>query len=255
MHAQKIIDTLPDQAKRTVLFSLVGSLNASIVGTASSIVARLSRGDYDFRELEARDVVLLLNEMDDRADLVLNTRRTVRVAQALRDQLIGLSNNDEDGALSSTLDFMSKASAKPIDVKLLKATLEAAGIEGVDTAHFEAMNKISAAQRAARLSEQRGAIEWLIEHVLTARGFEERVETEYGSNIVMHDESDADEIECLSSEHQEKMYDKLQNAISRARDAAVMGVLNKDRRYTFSDLSLISAALKDAEKLDAHVLH
>jgi hypothetical protein len=252
MYAQKIIDSLPDQAKRNVLFSLVGSLNASVVGTASSVVARLSKGDYDFRELEARDVVTMLNEMDDRADLVLNARRTVRVARALRDQLIVLSNNDEDGDIGATLDFMSKASAKPIDAKLLKATLEAAGIVGVDTAHFDAMNRISSEQRAARLSEQRGAIEWLIEHVFTARGYD-GVNDEGRPEFT--DESDADEIECLSAEQREKLYDKLQSAISRARDTTVLGVLNKDRRYSFGDLPLITAALKDAEQLDAHVTH
>lgn len=230
-----IIDALPEQAKRNVLFSLVGSLNASIIGSASSVVARLTSDDYDFRELEASDVIHMLNEMDGRQDFVLNTRKTVRVAQVLRDQLIAISNNDEDGDLLGTLEFMTRGTNKGLDMELLKATLEAAGIKGVDPKHFEAMHAMNQAQRAARLSAQRGHIEWLIDHVLTGTGAEDG-----------YDEAVIDE---LQSEQIERLQDKLVVALNRARDNTVLGVLSRDKRYSLGDLPLISAAITDAEHL------
>ena len=251
MNTQDIINTLPEQAKRSVLFSLVGSLNASIVGAAASIASKLSADGYDFRELEVREVELLLADIDSErgntATAMLDVRRTVRVAQTLRDQLIAVSNNDEDGALSGTLDFMTKPSKRKLDAELLKTVLEAAGITGVDPAHFQAMQSMSDAQRAERLASQRGAIEWLIERVFTGRGYDSHNEIDGTPEYV--DESNDDQIEALSTEQQERLHGKLVQALNKARDNTVLGVLNRDRRYTMGDLPLISAAIKDAETL------
>ena len=242
MNTQDIINTLPEQAKRSVLFSLVGSLNASVVGTSASIAARLSKDDYDFRDLEPRDVISMLNDPDQSGSALITARRTARVAQALRDQLIALSNNDEDGALSTTIDFMTKPSARKLDAELLKTVLEAAGIEGVDPAHFAAMQKMSDVQRAERLAAQRGHIEWLIEHVITGRGY-------HDESTTIDDETGREDIEDLPEEQRERLYDKFLMALNKARDNTVLGVLNRDRRYTMGDLPLISAAIKDAETL------
>jgi hypothetical protein len=242
MNTQDIINTLPDQAKRSVLFSLVGSLNASVVGTSASIASRLTKDDYDFRELEPREVVALMNDPDMSGGALITARRTARVAQNLRDQLIALSNNDEDGALSATIDFMTKPSARKLDTKLLAATLEAAGLKDIDPAHFQAMQSMNDAQRAERLAQQRGHIEWLIEHVIVGRGYEDE-----GTTI--DDETGREDIEDLPEEQRERLYDKMIQALNKARDTTVLGVMNRDRRYTLGDLPLISAALADAETL------
>ncbi len=260
-HAQQVIDNLPDIAKRNVLYSLVGSLNASIIGTASSVATRLgrqlqsenphgTREDNNFVELDARDVVDMLNEMDDRSDLLLNTRRTVRVAQALRDQLVALSNIQGDGSIDSTMEFMLDGKAKPFDQALLKIILKEAEMD-IDPKLMESMNQLDAAQRAANLSTQRGSIEWLIEHVFTSNGDDELITTTHGG-YMQHKSDNSDHIESLSSEMVRRMYEKIISAIDRARTVAVMGVLKRDRRFTLGDVSLLTASYKEAMLLDAH---
>lgn len=264
-HAQQIIDNLPDAAKRNVLYSLVGSLNASIIGTASSVSTQLtrhlheanphgSREDNNFLELEPRDVVKLLNEMDDRADLLLNVRRTVRVAQQFRDQLIALSNIQNDGSIESTMEFMLDGKAKPFDKALMKIILKEAEMD-ISPELMESANQLDAMQRSAKLSAQRGAVEWLIERVFTSCGEDKLIDTEHGAYMT-HAPDTGDFIEVLPSEAIGRMYDKIVSAIDRARTAAVMGVLRGDRRYTFGDISMLTASYKEAVALsDSYEVH
>lgn len=259
-HAQQIIDNLPDAAKRNVLYSLVGSLNASIIGTASSVSTRLTRHMHEanphrdheeddgyFIELEPREVVKLLNEMDDRADLLLNVRRTVRVAQQFRDQLIALSNIKNDGSIESTMEFMLDGKAKPFDKALMKVIMKEAEMD-IDPALMESMNQLDAAQRATKLAAQRGAVEWLIERVFTSYGDDKLIDTEHGAYIA-HAPDTGDFLEVLSDDTLGRLYDKIVSAIDRARTAAVMGILRGDRRFTLSDVTLLTASYKEARAL------
>jgi hypothetical protein len=249
--AQQVIDGLPDQAKRDVLFALVGSLNASIVGTASSVASRVERSDLDMHSMEPRDIELLMAEGDDRNDLLTSVRIVVRVAQNLRDQLLVVSNDDTAGSLLGTVDFMTRPNTNPrkLDTELLSACLEAANIGGIDVSHFEAMDAISNAQRSSRLAGQRGMIEWLIEHVFTSHGhtgFDEY------NNPIEIDDSERNTIESIAPQQRERVYEKLVAALTRTRDNTILGVLHRDTRYSFSDIPLIAAAINDALSLDAH---
>ena len=245
---KNIIANLPDQAKRSVLFSLVGSLNASIVGQASSVASRLARDDQDFRDLEPRDVVHMMNDIDDSQSALLTARRTLRVRHALHAQLVEVSNKEEDGALSSTIDFMTNPpKGRKIDTEMLKAALEAAGLAAVDPKHFEALQKMNDVQRAERLAAQRGAIEWIIEHVFDGRGYDTYDERDGTPKFV--DESDNDELSALPEEQQQRLQEKMLSALNKARDNTVLGVLNRDRRYTFGNLPLIAAAIRECEAL------
>jgi hypothetical protein len=71
MNAQQVIDQLPAQAKRSVLFTLVGSINASLVGAAASMASKLERDGYDFKELEPRDITTLFKGSDEQSCLTL----------------------------------------------------------------------------------------------------------------------------------------------------------------------------------------
>ena len=253
MHAQQVIDNLPDTAKRNVLYSLVGSLNASVIGTASSIATRLARGGYSIIELEVEEIERLCKGTDDSDELLTNARRTVRVAQALREQLIGVTNNDEDGTIASTMKFMTDPKVKDFDPEVVKLVLKEAEVD-IDPALLNSLNKVQSADRAARLSEQSGHIEWIIEHVFTSRGDFKLVETEHGGTMEFS-EDNTDHIEGLSAETVERLYEKIVSAIDRARTSAVMAVLKRDKRVTLGDISLLTGSYKEALQLDAHVVH
>ena len=258
MSIQHIINTLPDQAKRSVLYSLVGSINASLIGTAASVVTRLERDDYDVKELSVGDVTQLLGEADSRDDLLTNARRLARVGTTLRDQLIEVTNDDGQGSISGSLDFMTRVgNTRALDGDLLARTLIAAGITDVDPKHIEAMHKVNQVQRAERLAQQRGEIEWVIDQVFVPPTLDEvhyeAEEREDGTtfNRPVTTSYDVDiQLEELPEEMRERLLEKLSAALERARDAAVLGVMNRDRRYTFGDLSLISGAIIEARDVD-----
>ena len=261
MTIQHIIDTLPDQAKRSVLYSLVGSINASLIGTAASVVTRLERDGYNVKELSVQDAEQLLSEADSRADLLNNARRLARVGTTLRDQLIEATNDDDQGNISGSLDYMTKAgNTRALDGDLLMRTLEAAGIKDVDPKHIEAMHKVNQIQRAERLAQQRGSIEWVIDQVFvppTASEIHyEKEEREDGTTFNRPITTDYDvdvQLEDLPEEMRERLIEKLSAALNRARDATVLGVMNRDTRYSFGDLSLIAGAIVEAHDIDVVV--
>lgn len=261
MSIQHIINTLPDQAKRSVLYSLVGSINASLIGTAASVVTRLERDDYDVKELSVGDVTQLLGEADSRDDLLTNARRLARVGTTLRDQLIEVTNDDGQGSISGSLDFMTRVgNTRALDGDLLARTLIAAGITDVDPKHIEAMHKVNQVQRAERLAAQRGKIEWIIDQEFVPPTLDEvhyeKEEREDGTtyNRPVTTSYDVDvQLEELPEEMRERLLEKLAAALERARDAAVLGVMNRDRRYTFGDLSLISGAIIEVRDVDSVV--
>lgn len=248
MTIQAIINNLPTEAKRNVLFSLVGSLNANLVGAAASIASRLERDEYDIKELSRSEVETLLNAGGE-TDSLLHIRKLYRVAQGLRDQLIEITNDDSQGALSNTIDFMVSGTGRGLDTELLKTTLEAAGVKNVDPAHIEQMYKQNNAQRAARLSAQRGAIEWLLDQVFTSA---HEIEKFNKAGKFIGYENIVDEVDDLPADMHDRVVDKLRNALDRARDTAILGVLNRDRRYSFGDLPLISAAIEEAKQIREH---
>lgn len=261
MTIQTIINTLPDQAKRSVLYSLVGSINSSLVGTGASVAARLQNDDYDIRELSPQDVEQLLKELDSRDDLITNVRRLARVGATLRDQLIELTNDDDQGAISGTLDFMTRSdNTRSLDADLLSKTLEAAGISNVDTSHIESMHKMNQIQRAERLAAQRGNIEWIIDQVFVPptateiiRDASDPEDEDDGVSRVyareIHHDVDV-ELEELNEEMRERLIEKAISALERARDNAILGVLNRDRRFSFSDLPIINGALTELNAID-----
>ena len=255
MHSIKdIIETLPDTAKRSVLQSVVSSLNCKVIGTAASTVARLTTGGYDFRELEPREVVTLINGIDDEigdtGSTLLSVRRTLRIAQDLRDELVKVTNNDNDGAMTSSLDFMTKVEKqRKVDMSDpdVVAMLGVIKLNENDIKRAEAAQFLNDVQRAEKLAERRGSIEWLIEHVFEGHGLDVHDECDGTPQFVS--EADNNLIASLSPEDREAIYGKVGQALHRARDNTIKGVLFSDRRFSFGDMPLIDAAIKEVETL------
>jgi len=251
MTIQKIISTLPDQAKRAVLSSLVGSLNASVIGTASSAVQMLKAKDIDLRTVEPRELAILMRGPDENDDRLLTVQRTVRIAQNYRDQLLAVTNDDSRGTIQNTLDYMTAPNKRKVetDDPDVKKLLSALKLSDNDIKLAELAQASADIQRAETLAENRGAIEWIIEKVFTSN-----------SHTVINDKSrkvevsDVDDnlIEYLPSDTQETMHGKFVNILNRERDATIRGVLFKDRRYSFGDLPLIDDAIAESKNLSAH---
>ena len=263
MTIQSILETLPEQAKRSVLYSLVGSINASLVGTAQSVVARLERDDYDVMELSPQDVEVLLTEADERTELLTNARRLARVGMTLRDALIYVANDGRQGAISATLDYMTRAdNTRTLDENLLFRTMEAAGItmSADDVKSINALNTLNQVRRAENLAKQRGSVEWIIDQVFvpptTSEIMYEDQEHEDGTMFGVPIETlhDVDvQLEELPEDIRERLFAKVLTALNKARDVAILGVMQSDRRYSFADLPIIAAAINDISGVDVKV--
>jgi hypothetical protein len=304
----EFVDALPGNVKQQVLFSLVGSVNASLIGTAQSIIRRLTADGHDMQDVGPYEVeqLLLGPDLQNGTEYARNVNA---IGQRWRDQLVSLTDKEDAGSLAGTIDFMV-SSPRKVDEKLLSATLKAAGLVTYTSADkqeeiAEVLDKhlpywvrrnaslprilvengwtmeqaLAAARRALaqdsaspafvmvelnkegetalaavlckqpddsltsviavkqgqlaqarseRLAQQRGAIEWLIDQALAPDG-------------------DPD-FNALSDEQQLALTEKLASALERTRDSAVIGVLNRDRRWTFGDLPIIAAAINEVKQ-------
>lgn len=227
------VDRLPSNIRQQVLFSLVGSINSSLIGTAQSIVRRLENDGVDIKELSPFEVGEMLTA-PDLVDTTTDARGLNALAQHWRDDLQALTDQPDAGELGATIDFMIKSPRK-VDENLLGAVLEAAGLSDIPTGLIVAKYDAQQQQRSELLARQRGAIEWLIEQGLH----------EYGDDGYMLDAGDT--FSNLNEGIQERLAEKLQSALQRCRDRAVIAVLNGDRRWTFGDLPVIASYIKELE--------
>jgi hypothetical protein len=247
--AHTIINGLPDQSRRMVLYAVVGALNSHIINNAQSLVARLSRDDVDFKEYTLEQCIHMMEEPDWRYDTLLNVRRVMSVAEGLRDQLVELTNNDEAGSITDAIDYRTRpAPVRAINFNVFKQTLIASRIIKKDApdALVEDMIKATAERQAQenhrsaeRTAGMRGGIEWVIDHVFNPdTGFEQ-----------------PDNIEDLHKELRAQIYDTIRARIDSERLTAVSEIIQNRRtpRYTLADATILADSHDLAEMLDAHV--
>lgn len=248
LHANQLdvveyVDKLPGNIKRQVLFSLVGSLNASLIGTAQSMIRRIEK------DQETTILDLSPNELEhlmtgpDWLEGTNYARNVNAIAQQWRDDLVALSDQANAGALNETIDFMIK-SPRQLDDKLLIATLEAAGMTDVPTGLLKLRYDQQQKLRAEQLSIQRGHIEWIIDQALNPE------HSRVSANMfgLVEGEYTEPNFYNLSEDQQHALTEKLVNALERTRDTAILGVLNRDRRWTFSDLPILGAAITEVKQ-------
>lgn len=252
MNSQQIIDQLPEQSKRMVLFSLVGSLNSTIINTATSLASRLERDGVDIKDYHVRDVETLMQEPDWRMDTLLDVRRTVSVAENLRDQLNEVSGTlaggNELGTISEAINYRcNPAPVRGINRDAMRATLIAGRVIKKDAKDDEVELIAQMAEKrqaednirsAERVAHNRGAIEWIIDHVFNPdTGFER-----------------PDNIEDLPKPLQATLFDAIRAKIEQERLTAIAEVVNARRRprYTIADVTLLADCADLADELDAH---
>lgn len=251
MTAQDIIDALPQQAKYGVLQSLVSSLSCSVINAANNIVARLEKQDIKFYELSVQEVLHMMQEPDFRMDSLHSARRLLRVRNNFMAQFLAVANNDELDSWHGSIQLMSTPSTNSrinIDkhrevMALCEVDEETAELLVVSTlANEQARNVLNAENISART----GAIEWIIDHVLSANGYYDpsgKPATDYEAE---------DDIECLPHANVENLYNKLAKKVADARQRLVSDYSTNSWGVTLDDVVVCSKLIKTAQGLKAH---
>ena len=251
--AQDIIDSLPERSKYTVLQSLVGSISCSIVGLASTIVGQLEKKDYEFHTLSALEVINMMQEPDFRMDRLHAVRKMMRVRNNFMAQFLAVANDDARDTWDNTIELMSSANPRSrISSDRLTAALSVCGVDAETALLLTEVAKAGEAEQAERsaetISKRRGSIQWLIEHVFST--------TEYYDEAgrPATDMNADDDIESLDAVVVERMYEKLTQAITKARDIAVTNYAINAYNVTLDDVMLCSALVKSCKALKAYNL-
>lgn len=195
--------------RRTVLFSLVGSINALLVNEASRLVDDL--GD-EFDACEPEDVVRSMLGNDTGPTPPEQRLSDIRLLTALsetwRNDLQLLANDNKQGAFTETLNFMTGKQKERAMVGT--GVLKAIGIEcsEEDNARSQVMQQARDQQRADALSAKRGHIEWIVEKVFT--------QFDVGN--------DGDYFSALSEHRKEALTQKALSALNKAFLQAVDNV-------------------------------
>lgn len=244
-----IINQLPDQSKRMVLYAIIGTLNSNIINNAQAVVSRLTRDGVEFKDYEVAEVIHLMEEPDYRQDTLLNVRRAMSVVEGLRDQLVELTNDDEAGSIRDAIQYRSRpAPVRAMSFDKFKQVALATRIikpsEGDETIKLmmqasierQTQDNIRSAERTAGMA---GAIEWVIDHVFNPdTGFER-----------------PDNIEDLHRELKAQIFEVIRNRIDAERINALNELMSSRRtpRYTLADATLLADTADMAEMLDAHL--
>ena len=227
-----IADMFPT-VRRAVLFSLVGSVNAQIVGAADKLAVRLEDEGYDLRDLEPKDFVVLMKGVDD-IDQLDEIRKLTALAHEWRDMLRHVSNTDPEvleseqpGSIHSTISMMTGAQRMRPAAVGARAALKAIGVEvtaqDVEAARVRQFANDQA--RADQRAKRRGAIEYIVEHVFDYL-----------------DTSDTEWYTQINAEHKERLCTKLFAALNTAVTTATQNVLigvRSDNALGLNDITLI----------------
>lgn len=223
----RIADLFPN-IRRSVLFSMVGSLNCQLVNSARTIATNLIADGYDMRELQRQDVVALLRgpETGPSTSVIDEMQLLYTLAADWRGRLrhATLEDNPNEaeerrvGSMASTLDMMcGPQNARAVN-KAGLAELEALGCPATDDeiAEMQRQSRLSAQQRADGLARVRGQVEWIIDNVF-AKDMDE--------SPFAVDEEDLDVFHRLSEQRREVLVMKYFDALNKAQAAARKNVI------------------------------
>ena len=227
------IDNLPEQARTTVLYSLVGSLNTRMIGGAQRIVNTCDKLGEDvhgeinegFLATAHESAALASNGSDD-------WFATLRVLNHLRNhlklKLATTLNQPEEEVLpiSGTLNFMTESPAKPLPKEVVDELVAALGIEGLDAATIQQVDKLDKSQRKAALIAIK---ERVLDVALQLPG----------------DAPDESAFDHLSNDVALRILDKMNDALNKARNDAVLAILRRSSRANLGDIPMIQAAIKE----------
>ena len=218
------VRNMPLSVRKHVLLSLVGSVNASIVGGADKLATQLEAIGYtldELREFEPREVVWLMQNVDFQGDVGGDKlRKLAALGHVLRGMLLQTDHRNAGlGSIAGTIDMMvGTQRLRPVSNNAV-ALLEAVGVK-VTAAQIEetrAQRRDLDQQRANARAKRRGFIEWVIDNCF---------------NREQADGEDADVYGDLDEDVREQLCNKALAAMSKgvttATQNVLMGVSNSD---------------------------
>ena len=237
---KNIIANLPEQARRTLLYGIVGSLNARIIGAASRIVLAIERNDSDVSTEVVNDFAKTAEDAKLRAELGTghNTWHDTLWLNAMRDdyrEMLALEVNDNEVLpFGDTMKFMTSGEVRAMPKEVLEG-LAAALDCGITAEDLARLNSIDQAQQRAALAAKRHDIMHVI-HALPRPG-----------DLGFLYDDDTDFFDHLSHDTQISVASKVADSLNKARDNALLAVMRRSRNATLSDIPLINAAIKEVE--------
>jgi hypothetical protein len=230
-----IIENLPTNAKSSVLYSLVGSLNASILYNAQSIVRACDHNGDDVREEICTDFPKTKYEASMAAELGNQPNRwddlvaMVTLRGALHDLLMAERNTVEDVLpLHSTLKFLT-ATVKDLPKAQLDELIKSLAIDGLKAEDITTMYRVDA-------EAKRQDLFGMSERVLSVALALPTLDGEYEDNA----------FNLLSPAKQNNLWLKVEGALNKARNNIILGVLQR-RAVDMGDIPLITYALKEVQ--------
>lgn len=223
----EIISDLPTQAQTTALYSLVGSLNTRILYGAQRIVRDCERSDDDIHEEVNTYFMKTKNESMLRAESGVShdTFKDLCAMSMLREELHGMLvmavNNKEVMPISETLNFLTTPKRKLPQAEL-EALALALEIDADDI--VEAFNMENEVARQRMLMMKENVLLVALSLPSNELGFEE-----------------------ISRKVQEGLLNKLREALNKARNNVVIGILQRRGTADLGDIPLIKAAISDVD--------
>ena len=245
------IANLPEQARTTVLYSLVGSLNTRIIGGAQRIVRACDKNGEDIHaEINEGFVCTAheshaLSELGTQDDWFATLRIVNHLRAHLRVALACTLNQEEEDVLplAGTLKFMTEGDIKLMPKEMIEELVNALGIEGLDVETIQSVDKIDKATRRAELFAIR---ERVLDVATTLPG----------------DDPDETAFDQLPQELAIRILQKMNDALNKARNDAVLAFVRRSSKANIGDIPLIQAAIKEvtavikeAQEVDVDVQH
>ena len=232
---KSILANLPEQAKRSVLYGIVGSLNARIIGAAARIVQQIERRDGDVSSEICNEFACtaeaasFASESGHTHDQWLDLLNLASMRDDYQ-QVLALEVNDKDVLpFSDTMKFMTSGEVRRQNIDELKALAEAldCGITAEDLQRLSAFDQVEQRAKLAAKSHD-------IMSIVMALPFTD--------SDVEHEAFDK-----LSEQAQLSITHKLVDSLNKARDNALLAVMRRSRGASLSDIPLINAALKEVD--------
>ncbi len=245
------INNLPEQARTTVLYSLVGSLNTRIIGGAQRIVQACDKTGEDIHaEINegfpcTAHESHALSEHGTQDDWFATLRVVNSLRAHLRLVLATTLNQEEDDVLplAGTLKFMTEGDIKLMPKEMIEELVNALGIEGLDVETIQSVDKMDKAARRAQLFAIR-------ERVLDV------------ATQLPGDDPDEMAFDHLPQEVAIRILQKMNDALNKARNGSVLAFVRRSAKANIGDIPLIQAAIKEvtavikeAMEIDVDVQH
>lgn len=232
-----LINSLPNNAKASALYGIVGSLNASILYGAQFIVRQCDANGEDVHEEIGNDFPRTRYEAEQAAkqgqmhDRFKDLQAMVAFRDEMHAKLMEVRNAAEEVLpLHATLQFLTTA-VRDIPKEQIEDLVTALGIDGLNADDIRTVYKADAELR-------RGELAATSERVLSVALAIPATEGLDGTSA----------FDALSAAKQNSLWCKLEAALNKARNNVVVGMLNR-RIVDLGDIPLINAALSEVKTM------